>query len=191
MAGKIIYVTLEQQGIERNSPVRPQCCYKSRSPKLKWRKRELRRLKLPLSSQQMIQCPVQSTRTIHGEPYCSTHRPNPKNTPTRPPRFQVDPYYDSVEWRILRFDVLLRDKHVCQYCGEPARQADHVIPRKCGGYDHIDNLVAACSSCNRIAGNNRFSTFDEKKLWILTHRKKFLNDKRPTELLEQIKKEVA
>ena len=191
MAPRIITITLEQQGIERNPPTRPQCCYTSRNPNIKWRKRELRRLRLPLSSQQMIQCPVESTRTIYGQPYCSNHRPNANKRSTRKPRFEVDPYYDTTEWRILRFDVLIRDKHICQYCGEPARQADHVIPRKAGGYDLMDNLVAACASCNRIAGNNQFPTFDEKKRWILTHRKKFLNDRRPTELLDRINREVV
>ena len=87
--------------------------------------------------------------------------------------------------------MLIRDKHICQYCGDRAHQADHVIPRKAGGYDLPENLVAACSSCNRIAGNNRFPSFEEKKAWILSHRKNFLNDRRPTDLLDRIEKEIA
>lgn len=200
MAGKIIYVTPRETVVvqEGDPPPTftppeplPQCSHRSRDPKSKWRKKELRRLKLPLGSQQMIQCPRQSTRTIYGEPFCENHRPAPRKGAPKAHRFQRDPYYDTTEWRILRFDVLIRDKHICQYCGDRAHQADHVIPRKAGGYDLPENLVAACSSCNRIAGNNRFPSFEEKKAWILSHRKNFLNDRRPTDLLDRIEKEIA
>lgn len=51
-----------------------------------------------------------------------------------------------------RFEVLRRDKHTCQYCGEKAPHAilhvDHVIPVTLGGSDKPDNLVAACKDCN-------------------------------------------
>ena len=182
MAPRIITITLEQQGIMP----RPQCCFSSRSQKLKWRKKELRRLKLPLDSQKMIQCPQQSSRDIAGKPYCSNHTPSTPKRSKPPKRFVMDPYYDSIEWRMLRFDVLQRDKHICQYCGDKARQADHVIPRRKGGYDHLDNLVACCASCNRVAGNNQFPTIEEKRLWILAHRKSFKTDSRPTDILNCI-----
>ena len=53
----------------------------------------------------------------------------------------------------LRFDVLRRDEYRCRYCGAKAPhvalEVDHVIPRSRGGEDTLDNLVAACFSCNR------------------------------------------
>jgi len=56
-----------------------------------------------------------------------------------------------------RFNVFLRDRFSCQYCGEhqPAHDLtfDHVIPRSRGGRTTWDNVVAACQSCNLLKGN--------------------------------------
>lgn len=52
----------------------------------------------------------------------------------------------------LRFEVLRRDDHTCQYCGERAPDVtlhvDHVVPVALGGTDDPGNLVAACRDCN-------------------------------------------
>ena len=48
-----------------------------------------------------------------------------------------------------RFNVFLRDRFTCQYCG--AREDltfDHVVPRSKGGHTTWENVVAACSPCN-------------------------------------------
>lgn len=51
-----------------------------------------------------------------------------------------------------RFEVLRRDNHTCQYCGETAPNVilhvDHVVPVSLGGSDKPENLVAACRDCN-------------------------------------------
>ena len=53
-----------------------------------------------------------------------------------------------------RFNVFLRDKFSCQYCGEPDDLTfDHVIPRSRGGETSWENVVAACSSCNLKKGD--------------------------------------
>ena len=56
-----------------------------------------------------------------------------------------------------RFNVFLRDRFACQYCGDSPGTAeltfDHVIPRSRGGLTSWDNVVAACSSCNLVKGN--------------------------------------
>ena len=136
-------------------------------------------------SKKRIPCPKHAIRMISGSPYCDQHgkskkpanskRPSmgPRDTLVKPSRgkpYQPDPYYQTPEWRMLRFDTLRRDKNTCRYCGAYAHQADHVIPRKRGGLDALSNLVACCSSCNRVAGNREFKTIEQKKRWILIHR---------------------
>jgi 5-methylcytosine-specific restriction endonuclease McrA len=61
--------------------------------------------------------------------------------PTRTPAF-------------TRFNVFLRDRFECQYCGEPDHDLtfDHVIPRSRGGQTTWTNVVTACSPCNLRKG---------------------------------------
>jgi 5-methylcytosine-specific restriction endonuclease McrA len=55
-----------------------------------------------------------------------------------------------------RFNVFLRDRFSCQYCGHPfpthELTFDHVIPRARGGRTSWDNVVTACSPCNLRKG---------------------------------------
>lgn len=45
-------------------------------------------------------------------------------------------------------DILARDCAGCRYCGRPMQHLDHVIPRKQGGANTVENLVCACQVCN-------------------------------------------
>ena len=55
-----------------------------------------------------------------------------------------------------RFNVFLRDRFVCQYCGDglPAQELtfDHVVPRSRGGRTTWQNVVSACAPCNLRKG---------------------------------------
>lgn len=52
-----------------------------------------------------------------------------------------------------RFNLFLRDRFNCQYCGAPDDLTfDHLIPRSKGGQTTWQNVVAACSPCNLKKG---------------------------------------
>ena len=52
-----------------------------------------------------------------------------------------------------RFNVFLRDRFMCQYCGaHDDLTFDHLIPRSRGGQTRWDNVVAACAPCNLAKG---------------------------------------
>ena len=55
----------------------------------------------------------------------------------------------STDPNFTRFNVFLRDKFSCQYCGSKNELTfDHLLPRSKGGKTDWDNVVTACSSCN-------------------------------------------
>jgi 5-methylcytosine-specific restriction endonuclease McrA len=52
-----------------------------------------------------------------------------------------------------RFNVFLRDRFACQYCGSRDDLTfDHLVPRSRGGHTTWENVVAACSICNLRKG---------------------------------------
>ncbi|HYY44493.1 MAG TPA: HNH endonuclease [Actinomycetota bacterium] len=61
-------------------------------------------------------------------------------------------YFVKVPYRrrgsMSRRAVLIRDNFECQYCGRPAENVDHVVPRSRGGAHTWDNVVASCRPCN-------------------------------------------
>jgi 5-methylcytosine-specific restriction endonuclease McrA len=56
-----------------------------------------------------------------------------------------------------RFNVFLRDRFHCQYCGGDFATNeltfDHVVPKSRGGRTAWINVVTACSPCNLLKGN--------------------------------------
>lgn len=56
-----------------------------------------------------------------------------------------------------RFNVFVRDRFRCQYCGDKFQAShltfEHVVPRSKGGVTRWDNIVAACDPCNLRKGN--------------------------------------
>lgn len=52
-----------------------------------------------------------------------------------------------------RFNLFLRDRFQCQYCGSPKDLTfDHVIPRSQGGRTTWENVATACAPCNLRKG---------------------------------------
>jgi 5-methylcytosine-specific restriction endonuclease McrA len=61
-------------------------------------------------------------------------------------------YFVRVPYRaqapLTRRAVFARDDWICQYCGAPAENLDHVVPRSRGGEHSWENVVASCRRCN-------------------------------------------
>ena len=56
-----------------------------------------------------------------------------------------------------RFNVFLRDKFTCQYCGDKKDLTfDHLLPKSKGGITDWENVVTACSTCNVKKGGKLF-----------------------------------
>ena len=71
-----------------------------------------------------------------------------------------------------RFNVFLRDKFSCQYCGSKNELTfDHLLPRSRGGKTDWDNVVTACSTCNVKKGG---------RLYLKSGMKLFRKPFRPT-----------
>jgi 5-methylcytosine-specific restriction endonuclease McrA len=52
-----------------------------------------------------------------------------------------------------RFNLFLRDRFACQYCGDPRELTfDHVVPRAQGGRTTWENVATACAPCNLKKG---------------------------------------
>lgn len=57
---------------------------------------------------------------------------------------------------LTKKNVLIRDDHMCQYCGargDRMMTVDHVIPKSRGGESTWENLVCACMRCNNRKNN--------------------------------------
>ncbi len=58
---------------------------------------------------------------------------------------------------LTRRNVLLRDKHICQYCGKEFATSDltmdHIIPKASGGPTVWENVVTCCRRCNNRKGD--------------------------------------
>ena len=62
-----------------------------------------------------------------------------------------------------RFNVFLRDKFACQYCGDKKDLTfDHFLPKSKGGLTDWNNVVTACSSCNVKKGGKLYKDCDLK-----------------------------
>lgn len=65
-------------------------------------------------------------------------------------------------WSAYTAFVFKRDGYACTYCGDTEQKlhCDHVIPLSRGGLNELDNLKAACASCNLDKGNKLLSEWD-------------------------------
>ena len=61
-------------------------------------------------------------------------------------------------WNRLRYVIFKRDHYICQMCGKKLDKSNemrkpvchHIIPIKCGGSHHFDNLLTLCPRCHYL-----------------------------------------
>lgn len=58
----------------------------------------------------------------------------------------------SIEnWEEIKQIIFKRDKHICKSCGKyPSSQVHHIIQRREGGKDELNNLITLCSRCHML-----------------------------------------
>lgn len=61
--------------------------------------------------------------------------------------------YGGPEWSSLRRQVLIRDAWQCRQCGKICEdggdaQVDHIVAKRAGGADSLDNLQTLCRRCH-------------------------------------------
>ncbi len=83
------------------------------------------------------------------------------NRMIRVPRVLLLIAYDRFPKRNVRFsryNIYLRDRDTCQYCGKRYPKSelnlDHVVPRYRGGITTWENVVCSCLDCNRQKGGH-------------------------------------
>jgi 5-methylcytosine-specific restriction endonuclease McrA len=68
-----------------------------------------------------------------------------------------------------RYNVYLRDKFTCQFCGKRFHYDDltfdHIVPRCKGGKTSWLNITTACKTCN---GNKGYKDVDGKRIVLLS-----------------------
>src|SRR5205085_6718966 len=82
----------------------------------------------------------------NGAEFRSERRSVPVPTVVRLVHFVRVPFRATAP--LSRRAVFARDGHRCQYCGRPAENLDHVMPRSRGGEHVWENVVASCRACN-------------------------------------------
>jgi 5-methylcytosine-specific restriction endonuclease McrA len=64
-----------------------------------------------------------------------------------------------------KYDVMVRDKKECVYCGSKENiEFDHVIPVAKGGSNSVSNIQLLCRSCNRHKSQNVYYPLSERSL---------------------------
>ena len=66
----------------------------------------------------------------------------------------IEIHINTLAWSRIRDDVLKRDDYSCQMCGAfktTKLHIHHILKRKEGGGDFLDNLLTLCPKCHRAA----------------------------------------
>jgi 5-methylcytosine-specific restriction endonuclease McrA len=83
---------------------------------------------------------------------------------------------NPITTRNIRAAVIERDGDSCHYCCKPKLKGkgahlDHIVPRKHGGADTIDNLVLSCARCNTQKQSSTLEDYIARRLLAIKREK--------------------
>lgn len=75
-------------------------------------------------------------------------------------------YYSKASWREIREAVLKRDNYICLRCGKKDSRPSvhHLVRRRLGGKDELENLVTLCRSCHAIEDAKQLNDLGLKRI---------------------------
>lgn len=62
---------------------------------------------------------------------------------------------------ILKGKVLQRDEMTCQICYKDADHVHHIIPKRMGGLDVLENLTSVCRRCHKLIELVQFIEYND------------------------------
>ena len=56
------------------------------------------------------------------------------------------------QFKLIKQQAFRRDNYTCQRCFDETKKVEihHIIPRRSGGSDELDNLITYCRKCHKI-----------------------------------------
>lgn len=72
-------------------------------------------------------------------------------------------------WTTLRKQILNRDNHTCQHCGDTGTEVDHIVNRANGGTNHPDNLQTLCPPCHQHKTRKETNIAKRKRTKLAQH----------------------
>jgi len=66
----------------------------------------------------------------------------------------------QIYWSEVRKAVLERDNYTCQKCGKVGKgrfHIHHILKRRKGGTDHMDNLITVCPVCHKAVDSKEYN----------------------------------
>ena len=101
---------------------------------------------MPSKAAQICSEPGCAEIAVSGSSRCAAHqRPRwPTGADTRPSAARRGYGY---QWSKLRAAFLSKNP-ACEFCGAPATDVDHIVPKRWGGTNDESNLQALCHSCH-------------------------------------------
>lgn len=72
-------------------------------------------------------------------------------------------YEINKEFQRIRAQLWEKKGHICAYCGKPAEELHHIIPRHMGGDNRLQNIIPLCEECHHKAHSKSTGVIRKKR----------------------------